>query len=133
MKATEIVHAYYQAFNEKNWDKMLSLVDEKIQHDSNQGETRMGKELFKKFVEKMDVAYDEKLTDIVIMGEDSNTRVAAEFVVNGIYKVAEQGLPAAHGQKYVLPAGAFLEVKNGKITRVTTYYNLELWIQLVSQ
>lgn len=133
MKATEIVQAYYQAFNDKNWDKMLSLVDDNIQHDSNQGETRMGKELFKKFVEKMDVAYDEKLTDIVIMGEESNTRVAAEFVVNGIYKVAEEGLPAAYGQKYVLPAGAFLEVKNGKITRVTTYYNLELWIQLVSQ
>lgn len=133
MKATEIVRAYYQAFNDKDWEKMLSLVDDNIQHDSNQGETRMGKELFKKFVEKMDVAYDEKLTDMIIMGESTDTRIAAEFVVNGIYKVAEEGLPAAHGQKYVLPAGAFLEVKNGKITRVTTYYNLELWIQLVSQ
>lgn len=112
---------------------MVSLVDDNIQHDSNQGETRMGIELFRKFVGKMDVAYDEKLTDIVIMGESTDTRVAAEFTVNGIYKIAEEGLPAAHGQKYVLPAGAFLEVKNGKITRVTTYYNLELWIQLVSQ
>lgn len=133
MKAVEIVAQYYQAFNDKNWEKMLSLVDENIQHDSNQGETRMGMELFKKFVDKMDVAYDEKLTDMVFMGESTDTRVAAEFVVNGIYKEAEEGLPAAHGQKYVLPAGAFLEVKNGKITRVTTYYNLELWIQLVSQ
>lgn len=133
MKATEIVRTYYQAFNDKDWEKMLSLVDDNIQHDSNQGETRMGKELFKKFVEKMDVAYDEKLTDMIIMGESTDTRIAAEFVVNGIYKVAEEGLPAALGQKYVLPAGAFLEVKNGKITRVTTYYNLELWIQLVSQ
>lgn len=133
MKAVEIVAEYYQAFNDKNWEKMLSLVDDNIQHDSNQGETRMGMELFKKFVDKMDVAYDEKLTDMIIMGESTDTRVAAEFVVNGIYKEAEEGLPAARGQKYVLPAGAFLEVKNGKITRVTTYYNLELWIQLVSQ
>lgn len=133
MKATEIVAQYYQAFNDKNWEKMISLADENIQHDSNQGATRMGIGLFKKFVDKMDVAYDEKLTDMVIMGESTDTRVAAEFVVNGIYKIAEDGLPAAHGQKYVLPAGAFLEVKNGKITRVTTYYNLELWIQLVSQ
>ncbi len=133
MKATEIVVQYYQAFNDKNWEKMISFADENIQHDSNQGETRIGIELFRKFVNKMDAAYDEKLTDIVIMGEATDTRVAAEFVVNGIYKVAEEGLPAAHGQKYVLPAGAFLEVKNGKITRVTTYYNLERWIQLVSQ
>jgi steroid delta-isomerase-like uncharacterized protein len=54
-------------------------------------------------------------------------------VVNGIYKKGEEGLPEAHGQTYVLPAGAFLEVKDGKITRVTTYYNLTLWIELVSK
>jgi steroid delta-isomerase-like uncharacterized protein len=59
-------------------------------------------------------------------------RVAAEFLVHGTYKKAEAGLPEAKGQKYVLPAAAFLEVKNGKITRVTTYYNLEQWISLVS-
>ena len=52
--------------------------------------------------------------------------------VNGIYKKGEEGLPAAHGQKYVLPAAAFLEFRDGKITRVTTYYNLTLWIKLVS-
>jgi steroid delta-isomerase-like uncharacterized protein len=55
-----------------------------------------------------------------------------EFTVNGIYKKGEEGLPAAHGQSYVLPAAAFLEVKDGKIARVTTYYNLPLWISLVS-
>lgn len=133
MKAKEIVQQYYQAFNDKNWEGMLTLVADNIQHDSNQGETRKGKDLFRKFVDKMDVAYDETLTDIILMDEPTNTRVAAEFVVNGIYKQSEEGLPEAKGQKYVLPAGAFLEVKEGKITRVTTYYNLEHWIQLVSQ
>ena len=57
---------------------------------------------------------------------------AAEFVVHGIYKKGEPGLPPAHGQSYILPAGAFLEVQQGKITRVTTYYNLPLWIQMVA-
>ena len=133
MKAKEIVQQYYQAFNDKNWEGMLALVADNIQHDSNQGETRKGKDLFRQFVDKMEVAYDETLTDIVLMDEPTNTRVAAEFIVNGIYKQSEEGLPEAKGQKYVLAAGAFLEVKEGKITRVTTYYNLEHWIQLVSQ
>jgi steroid delta-isomerase-like uncharacterized protein len=133
MKAIDIVAQYYQAFNEKNWAKMIALADENIQHDSNEGATTIGIEAFKKFVQKMEVAYDETLTEIVLLSEPSDTRVAAEFIVHGSYLHTEEGLPEAKGQKYELPAGAFLEVKNEKITRVTTYYNLNLWTQLVSQ
>ena len=79
----------------------------------------------------MDTCYDEKLTDMVFFSEDSNSRVAVEFVVNGIYKATDSDLPEATGQKYVLPAGAFLEIKDGLIYRVTTYYNLPLWMELV--
>lgn len=133
MIAIDIVAQYYQAFNDKDWAKMIALADENIQHDSNEGATTKGIEAFKKFVNKMEVAYDETLTDIVLLSEPTETRVAAEFIVHGSYLHTEEGLPEAKGQKYVLPAGAFLEVKNEKITRVTTYYNLEHWIQLVSQ
>jgi hypothetical protein len=31
----------------------------------------------------------------------------------------------------VLPAGAFFELKDGKISRVTNYYNLNDWIAQV--
>lgn len=133
MKAIDLVAQYYQAFNDKDWAKMIALADENIQHDSNEGATTKGIDAFKKFVNKMEVAYDETLTDIVLLSEPTETRVAAEFIVHGSYLHTEEGLPEAKGQKYVLPAGAFLEVKNEKITRVTTYYNLEHWIQLVSQ
>lgn len=133
MQAINIVSQYYQAFNDKNWENMLALVDENIQHDSNQGSTHFGIEAFRNFVKKMEFSYNEKLTDILLFSEPTNTRIAAEFTVHGTYLQTDDGLPVAKGQKYVLPAGAFLEVKNGKITRVTTYYNLELWIQLVSQ
>ena len=70
---------------------------------------------------------------MVFFSEPEDNRVAVEFTVNGIYKKGEEGLPPAHGQKYVLPAAAFLEFRDGKITRVTTYYNLTLWIELVSR
>lgn len=132
MTASDIVKQYYKAFNEKNFEGMLALLHPEVRHEPNQGEVRIGIEKFTEFMKTMDDAYEETLTDMVFFTEPSDKRVSVEFVVNGIYKKADEGFPAAHGQKYVLPAAAFLEVTDQKISRVTTYYNLELWIKLVS-
>ncbi|MCA0366287.1 MAG: nuclear transport factor 2 family protein [Bacteroidetes bacterium] len=131
MTAVEIVKAYYQNFNNKNWQGMLDLLSEDIRHDANQGDSRVGKELFREFLAHMDSCYDETLTEMVFFAEPADQRVAVEFIVNGTYKSTDEGLPEATGQKYVLPAGAFLDVKDGKISRVTTYYNLPLWEKMV--
>ncbi|MCE7063483.1 nuclear transport factor 2 family protein [Dyadobacter sp. CY343] len=133
MTALETVELYYDRFNNKDWKGMLALLDPEIRHEPNQGEVRIGIEKFTAFLGDMDTAYEETLTEIVFFTEKSGTRVAAEFVVNGIYKKGEEGFPEAYGQTYVLPAAAFLEVKAGKISRVTTYYNLPHWIDLVSK
>lgn len=133
MTALEIVKQYYESFNAKNWEGMLALLHPEVRHEANQGDVRIGLEAFREFLQKMDDAYEETLTDMVFFTEPDGKRIAAEFTVNGIYKKAEEGLPAAHGQSYVLPAAAFLAVTDGKISRVTTYYNLPLWIELVSK
>lgn len=128
----EIIKEYYACFNKKDWAGMLALLDPDIRHEPNQGEVRIGLALYEQFLGVMDESYEETLSEMVFLSEESGTRFACEFVVNGIYKKAEDGLPLARNQGYVLPAGSFLEVKNGKITRVTTYYNLPHWIKLVS-
>jgi len=130
--ALKTVKQYYTYFNQGNWEGMLSLAAEDIRHEPNQGEPRIGKALFKEFLQHMDSSYQETLQDMVFFQGEKEGRVAAEFTVHGIYKKGESGFPEAKGQSYILPAAAFLEVKEGKITRVTTYYNLELWISLVS-
>ncbi|NIJ55315.1 steroid delta-isomerase-like uncharacterized protein [Dyadobacter arcticus] len=112
---------------------MLILLDPDVRHEANQGEVRIGAEKFTEFLQSMDESYEEILTVMVLLSEPTGKRVAAEFIVNGIYKKAEKGMPEAYGQSYVLPAGAFLEIKEGRISRVTTYYNLPLWIDLVSK
>lgn len=130
----ETAKEYYRYFNERNWDGMLSLLDKQVRHEPNQaGEPRIGTDKFAEFLAHMDESYAETLTDMVFFSEPGNSRVAVEFTVNGVYKKGEEGLPEAHGQEYVLPAAAFLEFREGKITRVTTYYNLTEWIRLVSQ
>jgi steroid delta-isomerase-like uncharacterized protein len=131
MQSIELVKEYYSHFNNGNWEGMRSLLDENIRHEPNQGEPRVGLALFEEFQAHMDKCYEETLTDMAFLGEASGKRIAVEFVVNGTYKATDEGLPEANGQKYVLPAGAFLEVNEGKITRITTYYNLPLWESLV--
>jgi steroid delta-isomerase-like uncharacterized protein len=102
-----------------------------VVHDINQGPREVGRERFAAFLQHMAECYQEQLLDIAIMGDASGTRFAAEFSVVGKYLRADDGLPAAHGQAYRLPAGAFLEVAGGRITRVTTYYNLRDWLAQV--
>lgn len=135
MKTQELVKAYYEAFNEQNRKVILSLLAEDVIHDINQGGRHVGKETFNKFLDKMDGAYLEKLTDIVIMVDETGRRAAAEFTVNGTYLKTDPGLPEARGQKYILPAGAFLEIDTDKnlIKRVSTHYNLPLWVEMVSK
>jgi steroid delta-isomerase-like uncharacterized protein len=93
MNPLAIVQQYYEYFNQKNWEGMLSLLHPEIRHESNQGEVRIGIENFTNFLQKMDECYDEKLTEMVFFSEPSNQRVAVEFVVNGIYKKADDDLP----------------------------------------
>lgn len=129
----QIVQAYYDAFNRKDWAGMLALVDENIRHDANQGGQRWGKAAFEAFLEHMDQCYDEQVVDLLIFSRPQHPdRIACEFTIQGVYKATDGDLPEAKGQRYELPVGAFLALKNGKICRVTTYYNLPLWLQLIS-
>lgn len=110
---------------------MTGFLSDDVRHDVNEGAGRNGKARFADFLQHMDHCYDETLTDVVIMTNDTGSRAAAEFIVNGIYKETDGGLPPASGQSYRLPAGAFFEIENGQIQRVTTYYNLQHWIEQV--
>jgi steroid delta-isomerase-like uncharacterized protein len=75
--------------------------------------------------------YREELRDIVIMAGPDGSRAAAEFRVEGLYLATDAGLPPAKGQRYSLPAGAFYALHDGKITRVTVFYNLQEWLRQV--
>ena len=127
-----LIRHYYDCFNRNDTEGMLACVTDDIIHDVNQGERRVGKERFRAFCARMDHHYKERLENIVVMAASDGVRGAAEFNVNGQYLQSEQGLPPATGQTYVLPAGAFFAIRDGKIARVTTYYNLTEWIVLVS-
>jgi steroid delta-isomerase-like uncharacterized protein len=127
----ELIKAYYDAFNRQDMDAFLNLLSDEVVHDINQGSRETGKAAFAAFMTRMNRHYRERLADIVIMSDETGGRAAAEFTVHGEYLATDEGLPPAKGQTYVLPAGAFFEIKAGKIARVTNYYNLTDWIAQV--
>lgn len=131
MTATETIRAYYDAFNRQDMDAFLALLHDEVVHDINQGERQTGKAAFASFMDHMNRSYKENLTDMVIMASEDGRRASAEFIVNGEYLRTDEGLPEANGQTYVLPAGAFFDLKDGKVSRVTNYYNLNDWIAQV--
>jgi steroid delta-isomerase-like uncharacterized protein len=123
----ELISGYYVAFNRGESAAMLACLADNVAHDINQSERQSGIAAFRAFLAHMDRCYSERLTDIVIMANDDGTRGAAEFVVHGKYLATDEGLPPASGQTYTLPAGAFFEIEDGKISRVSVYYNLADW------
>ena len=126
-----LIFEYYRTFNSGDMEGFLNLLADDVVHDINQGRREVGREAFAAFMEKMNRCYREQLSEISIMSSADGNRAAAEFVVNGEYLVSDEGLPAAQGQTYRLPAGAFFEVKKGKIARISNYYNLNDWIAQV--
>ncbi|MDP2084721.1 MAG: ketosteroid isomerase-related protein [Gemmobacter sp.] len=131
--ATEsLISRYYAAFNAADPAGMLACVTDDVEHRVNEGGIRRGRALFAEFCAHMGVSYRETLHDIVVFATEDGSRGAAEFVVHGEYLQTDPGLPPAHGQRYMLPAGAFFDIREGRIARITTFYNLADWVRQVS-
>ena len=126
-----ILDTYYQAFNSGDREAMFSLLTDDVVHDLNQGGSETGIDTFRAFMVRMDRCYKETLEDIVVFENADGTRAAAEFNVRGEYLSTDESLPEANGQKYLLPAGAFFTLRDGKIARVTMYYNLQEWLRQI--
>ncbi|CUB05525.1 ketosteroid isomerase-related protein [Marinomonas fungiae] len=128
----QLLQKYYEAFNAQDMDTFLSLLTDDVIHDINQGDREVGKDTFSAFMDRMNKNYKETIVDIVVMSNEAGDRAAVEFTVLGEYLATDEGLPEANGQTYKLPAGAFFDIRDGKVARVTNYYNLEDWIAQVS-
>ncbi len=130
--AVQLIDRYYKAFNAGDWEAFFVLLSDDVVHDINQGGREAGKQAFRAFIERMNRSYREQIVDIQVMVNAEGTRAASEYTVLGTYLATDTGLPEARGQTYKLPGGAFFEIKDGKVARVTNYYNLEDWLKQVS-
>jgi steroid delta-isomerase-like uncharacterized protein len=127
-----LLETYYQAFNSGHRETFFSLLTDDVVHDLNQGGSETGIAAFRDFMARMDRCYEEIIENLVIFESADGTRAAAEFMVRGKYLATDDGLPEATGQRYFLPAGAFFTLRDGKVARVTMYYNLQEWLRQIN-
>lgn len=127
----QLVSDYYATFNSGDREAMLALLTEDVVHDINQGASEVGRDVFRAFLQRMDRSYREEVTDLVVMASEDGSRASAEFYILGTYLQTDEGLPPAAGQTYRLRVGAFFDIRQGKVARVTNYYNLEDWLRQV--
>lgn len=127
----DLISLYYETFNRGDRPALLRLLHTNVVHDINQGASETGLEAFYLFLERMDRCYAEQVEDLVVMPSADGSRAAAEFYIRGTYLATDEGLPPATGQTYYLRVGAFFEIQEGRITRVTNYYNLTDWLKQV--
>jgi steroid delta-isomerase-like uncharacterized protein len=127
-----LIEKYYEAFNRADWEAMLACLTDDVAHDLNQGPREQGVGAFRAFLARMQGSYSEQLQKIVVMASVDGRRAAAEYEVHGVYLADDDGLPPANNQRYVLPGGAFFDIRDGRIARVSNYYNLNDWIAQVT-
>lgn len=132
MQTEDLIATYYARFNQGLAEGMLDLLTEDVVHDINQGRREVGKPAFRSFLQHMARCYAETAVDLVVMVSADGRRAAAEFVIHGRYQTTDEGLPPARGQSYQLPVGAFFDIRDGLIARVTNYYNLADWLRQVA-
>ena len=134
--AEAVIRAYYDAFNAGDEAAFLALLTDDVAHDVSQGGREIGRDSFARFLAHMNRCYRERIEDLAVMTEASGTRAAAEFTVHGEYIATDPGVPEgtapARGQRYVLPAGAFFTLRDGKVARISNHYNLGDWVRQVS-
>ena len=127
----KLIRDYYAAFNAQDWNGMLALLTDDVAHDVSQGGRETGRDAFKAFMAHMDTSYREKVRELVVMVAAGGLRAAAEFELDGEYLKTDGNFPQAKGQRYTLRVGAFFDVKNGMIARVSNHYNLKDWLAQV--
>ncbi|GAY22148.1 ketosteroid isomerase-related protein [Sphingobium fuliginis] len=127
----QLWQSYYAAFNRGDSGAMLNLLTDDVVHEPSQGAVRRGKAAFAEFLDHMNRCYKEEVIDPVFLLSSAGDRAAVEFMLEGRYLQSDADLPPASGQRYRLRIGAFFEVHNHKITRVSNHYNLADWIAQV--
>jgi steroid delta-isomerase-like uncharacterized protein len=125
-----IIDAYFAAYNQRRWDAMVALCTDDVIHDVNEGGREIGAEPLRDYLERTGRCYEERLEDLAVMTGAAG-RYAIEWTAVGRYVDDDDGLLPARGQHYRLAGGTFLVITADRISRITTYYNLQSFLDQI--
>jgi steroid delta-isomerase-like uncharacterized protein len=131
-RATALVLSYYDLYNRRDWDALVQLLAPDVVHDVNQGWREVGAVRFREFLVRSGRCFHERIGEVCVLALADGSRAAAEYVIEGTYVESDPGLPPARGQKYQLRGGAFFELRENRVARVSDYYNMQDWVRQVA-
>ena len=133
-QATEhLIAAFVEAFNRADNAAVLALLYDDIAFDMGQGGREIGVEKFRWLIAAGAAHCKEQMADAVVLSSEDGMRGAVDFTSRGTYVATIEGMPKASGQRYALQAATLFEVDDGKITRLTSYRNMQEWIRQISE
>lgn len=123
-KAVATMKRLFAALNAGERDTVLSCLAEEVVFDTFEGLREIGRERVRWVLAERGNAFRETFRDLVLMTEESGRRAAAEFTLRGFYQAQAPGLPAASGQAFSVPGGAFFDMEdNGRVLRASFVLN----------
>lgn len=121
----KIVAAYYAAYNKQDITGQIALMAPEFKHFQNSGKVEIGTDAYRKYTAAVYTEVKEEVYQIdYIVGQDpmqiaAQSRARGEYFQNPDIKTQRQ--------KYDIPLAEFFEVRDGKITKLSTYYNELEW------
>jgi len=130
---TSLLQRCFDAFNAGDHDLLLECVADDVALDLNRGRREIGKDKLRWFLALRMRHFEDRVADIAVMTDEGGGRAAAEFTLRGRYVATAEGLPPASGQTYSAPAGMFLEIDDGLITRASVQLDLDDFVARLSR
>lgn len=115
----DLIERCIDAFNSGKHDAVLACLSDDVAHDDEAGARAIGPDHFRWYLGRRARHYRETVADAVIMVAEEGGRAAVEFTLRGTYLATADGMPEANGQRFSVAAGAFLDIDDGRISRVT--------------
>jgi len=126
-----LIEAYFSALNARDWNRAAMLLREDVIHDVDEGGREIGRRAYRDFLQRAAQTCREEVGDLEIMISRSGRRAAAEFIVRGVYLATAAAGRDGATRRYELPLGAFFEIEDGLISRITTYCNTAAWLSRI--
>lgn len=133
LKPEELVKAYYEGYNSKDFKKQTALMTSDFEYYPNQGKKLVGPSKYQESAEDVFKTVDEKCVDIVIYSSPNSKKLIAESYAVGKYIKDIEGYPKAKNQPYRVHVVEVFEFSGSKIKSLRTNYNEKDWLAQVSK
>ena len=119
------------AWNIHDVDKIATFyTSDCIKEDIAIGKSTHGKEEMKALIAGAFSSMPDMNIKLVTIF-NSGDWAATEWIMSGSYSNAYPGFPTATGKKFSVRGATIMELRNGKISRISDYWNFDSFLQQV--